>query len=78
VKIICNGDIDMEPVKAWYHSRTIWASIVTVAAAGAALLGLPVGAAEQAMLADTILQLVTAIGGLAAIFGRVVAKSRIG
>jgi hypothetical protein len=67
----------MEPIKPWYQSRTIWASIVTVGAAVAALFGLPVGEADQIMLADKMLQLVTVIGGLAAIFGRVIAKSQI-
>lgn len=68
----------MDPVKPWYRSRTIWASLVTVAAALAALAGFPLGEADQAMLTETILQTVAAVGGLVALVGRLVAKSRIG
>lgn len=68
----------MDPVKPWYRSRTIWASLVTVAAALAALAGIPLAEADQAMLTETILQTVTAVGGLVALVGRLVAKSRIG
>ena len=68
----------MDEAKPWYRSRTIWASLVTVAAALAALSGIAVSEADQAMLTETILQAVTAIGGLVALVGRLVAKSRIG
>lgn len=64
--------------KPWYRSRTIWASLVTVAAALAALSGIAVSEADQALLTETILQAVTAIGGIVALVGRLVAKSRIG
>lgn len=67
----------MDIEKAWYQSRTIWASIVTVAAAGAAALGVPVDGIDGAALTDTILQAVAALSGLAAIVGRLAANSRI-
>jgi hypothetical protein len=69
---------DMEPTKPWYQSRTIWASIITVGAALAALFGLPVGEADQAELTEKVLQFLTAAGALVAIVGRIIAKSRIG
>lgn len=68
----------MDGAKPWFRSRTIWASLVTVAAALAALSGIAVGEADQALLTETILQAVTAIGGIVALVGRLVAKSRIG
>ena len=68
----------MEDAKPWYRSRTIWASLVTVAAALAALSGIAVSEADQALLTETILQAVTAIGGIVALVGRLLAKSRIG
>lgn len=68
----------MDEAKPWYRSRTIWASLVTVAAALAALSGIAVSEADQALLTETILQAVTAIGGIVALVGRLVAKSRIG
>lgn len=63
--------------KPWYLSRTIWASLVAVISAGANLAGMPVEDAEQAALADTILQAVSALAGMVAILGRVTAVSRI-
>jgi hypothetical protein len=68
----------MEDAKPWYRSRMIWASLVTVATALAALSGIAVSEADQALLTETILQAVTAIGGIVALVGRLVAKSRIG
>ncbi len=68
----------MDGIKPWYLSRTIWASVVTVASAAAAIIGIPVGGLDNAALIDSILQAVTAISGIVAIFGRLGAVSRIG
>lgn len=67
----------MDIEKPWYTSRTIWASIITVASAGAAAFGVPVDAVDGAVLTDTVLQAVAAISGLVAIFGRLAATTRI-
>lgn len=67
----------MDIAKPWYNSRTIWASIITVASAGAAALGVPVDMLDSAALTDTILQTVAAVSGLIAIFGRLAATTRI-
>jgi hypothetical protein len=67
----------MNAAKPWYLSRTIWASIVTVLSGGAGLVGVPTGIIDDGALTDTILQLVTAISGLIAIFGRITAKDAI-
>jgi len=64
--------------KPWYLSRTIWASLVSVATAAASLFGLPVDGLDGSALTDTLLQAITAISALAAIFGRVFATNRIG
>lgn len=68
----------MTAMKPWYLSRTIWASIVTVVTGAAGLTGLPVEAADGALITDTLLQGVSAISGLIAILGRLSAKDRIG
>ena len=68
----------MEDVKPWYVSRTIWASIVMVAATVSAVFGFPVEDADAAALIDTIMQGVAATAGIAAIVGRLAARSRIG
>ena len=64
--------------KPWYLSRTIWASLITIVTAAAGILGLPVAGIDNAALTDTLLQAITAISGLVAIFGRLGANSRIG
>jgi hypothetical protein len=68
----------METSKPWYLSRTIWASLVAVAAAGGGLIGLPVDSGDAAALTDAALQIVAAIGAVMAIVGRVSARHRIG
>ncbi|MBK8458424.1 MAG: hypothetical protein IPL47_16030 [Phyllobacteriaceae bacterium] len=68
----------MTIAKPWYLSKTIWASIVTVASGLAGMFGLPVGGVDNAALTETILQAITAVSGLLAIFGRLSADARIG
>ena len=68
----------MTDSKPWYLSRTIWASLITIATAAAGILGVPVAGIDNAALTDTLLQAVTAVSGLVAIFGRLGAQSRIG
>jgi len=67
----------MVETKPWYLSRTIWASVVTVAAAVGGLFGLPVEQFDDPGVVETLLQAITAISGLFAIFGRLAADSRI-
>lgn len=68
----------MTASKPWYLSRTIWASLITVSIATAGLLGMPLGAVDEVLLTDALLQAVTAVAGLVAILGRLAAKDRIG
>ena len=68
----------MTDSKPWYLSRTIWASLITIVTAAAGIVGVPVAGIDNSALADTLLQAVTAISGLVAIFGRLGAQSRIG
>ena len=68
----------MATVKSWYLSRTIWASIVTIVTGAAGLTGLPLDGLDGSALTDTLLQAISAISGLIAIFGRLSAKERIG
>lgn len=67
----------MNATKPWYLSRTIWASLVTVVAGLGGFLGLPVEEQDSETISEMILQAVTAVSGLLAIFGRVAADSRI-
>lgn len=67
----------MTDSKPWYLSRTIWASFVTIVMAMGGIVGLPVAGIDNSALTETLLQAVTAISGLVAIFGRLGASSRI-
>lgn len=68
----------MTDSKPWYLSRTIWASLITIVTAAAGIVGVPVAGLDNVALTDTLLQAITAISGLVAIFGRLGANSRIG
>ena len=68
----------MESSKAWYLSRTVWASLVTVAAAIGGLMGMSIGATDQALMTEALLQIVTAVGGVIAVLGRLSATEKIG
>jgi hypothetical protein len=68
----------MTASKPWYLSRTIWASIITILTGTAGLTGLPLDGLDNSALTDTLLQAISAISGLVAIFGRLSAKHRIG
>lgn len=68
----------MTDSKPWYLSRTIWASLITIVTAAAGIVGVPVAGIDNQALTDTLLQAITAVSGLVAIFGRLDARSRIG
>jgi len=68
----------MDASKPWYLSKTVWASLVTIGLSVAGMIGLPTGTIDQASLADTLLQLVTAVSGVIAIVGRFTATHKLG
>ena len=67
-----------DQTKPWYLSRTIWAALVTIAAGGLGLVGLPIDDLDQNALVEAALQAVTAIAGVVALVGRLDARDRIG
>jgi len=67
----------MSGIKPWYLSRTIWASVVTVVTAAGGLFGFPVADVDGQALTDSLLQAISAVSGLVAIFGRFRADTRI-
>lgn len=68
----------MTATKPWYLSKTIWASLATILLALGGLFGLPLSGIDPNGLADTIVQALTALAGLTAIFGRLEASAKIG
>lgn len=63
--------------KAWYSSKTIWASLVGALATLLSLFGINIGDLSIA-LTDQILGFVTLIGTIVAILSRVTATKTIG
>lgn len=68
----------MEPSKPWYLSKTIWASLVTIATAACGLAGFPIADIDKAALTTFLIQAITAVSGLIALLGRLSASERIG
>ena len=68
----------MNDEKPWYLSRTIWGSLVAVAAAIGGMAGIPLDGAAQGEIADAMVQIVGAAGALVAIYGRIAATDVIG
>jgi hypothetical protein len=68
----------MNTLKPWYMSRTIWASLVAVAASIGGLFGFAVEDADTEALAEAVMQTIVAVAALVAILGRLGARERIG
>ena len=68
----------MGDIKGALSSKTIWGGIIAVLAGIAGSFGYTFGLEDQAGLADAAVGVVGAIGGIVAVYGRVVAKKKIG
>jgi len=68
----------MDTTKPWYQSRTVWGGLLAIAGPLAGFVGLDIERAAGGELADAIVALVSAAGGLLAIWGRLKARSTIG
>lgn len=67
----------MEEQKQWWQSKTMWAGIVTLAIGILGTTGLASLEGEQDVLVEKIMQIVTAVAGFIAIYGRITAKTTI-
>lgn len=68
----------MEHQKPWYLSRTIWASIIAIGAAGGGIFGVAIDETAASALTDGVLQAIGAVASIVAILGRLSATTRIG
>ena len=68
----------MYNVKSFLRSKTIWGAMIAVAPPVANLLGYSVTGADVAQVSGSIDSIVTAVGCLWAVFGRVTATKAIG
>jgi len=60
--------------KPWWKSRAVWGGIVAAVAPLLAMLGVNI---DEPQLLNIIMSLVAVAGGIAAVYGRVVAVERI-
>jgi hypothetical protein len=67
----------MDAIKPWYLSRTIWASIVTIAMSFAGLFGFSTAGLDSSSLTDTLLQAISGVAGIAAIVARLFATHQV-
>ena len=67
----------MDDTKPWYMSRTVWGSLVAIAASIGGAFGIMIAEVDQIEITDTILQIVGAVGGFLALYGRLSADKII-
>ena len=68
----------MQQTKAWYHSRTVWGSMIVVAATLLSAGGVNIDQSAQAQMTEAMLQITGVGASLYAIYGRLKADSVIG
>lgn len=68
----------MEENKAWWQSKAVWGGLVALGSAVAGAFGIYVGGATQEEIVNYIAVGAGAVGGLAAIYGRLKAEKKIG
>jgi len=68
----------VEDNKAWWQSKTIWGSFITLIAVGLSLGGIVITHEEQEYITEAILVVITGIGGILSLVGRLRAEKKIG
>lgn len=68
----------MDDTKQWYLSKTVWGGLIAVLASLPRAMGIDIDAGTQAAIADDLVALAGAVGGLVAIYGRIAANRRLG
>jgi CDP-diglyceride synthetase len=68
----------MEEMKHWYLSKTVWGALIAIVASLLPAMGMELVGSIQGELADHLVSLAGAVGGLLAIYGRLTAEKRLG
>lgn len=68
----------MDETKQWYLSKTVWGALIAILASLLPAMGMEIDGDAQSRLADDLVSLAGAIGGLVAIYGRLTAEKRLG
>lgn len=74
---VSRKELDVTDEKSWYQSKTIWGALIAVAASMSGSIGYSISPANQAELAQAMVQLVGAVGALVAVYGRLSATDII-
>lgn len=67
----------MPEFKAWYQSKTVWGSLITLLSMVTAIAGTPINPADQQSLITLTTTVAGSVGAIVSLVGRVVAKDRI-
>jgi hypothetical protein len=67
----------MDNVKNWYQSKTVWGALVAIFASLSQALGIEIDASGQTELAENLMALAGAVGGLIALYGRFSAEKKV-
>ena len=67
----------MTDTKYWYQSKTVWGSLIAILASVLQAGGFQLDEGAQGDLAEGIVALAGAIGGLLALYGRLSADKRL-
>lgn len=68
----------MDETKQWCLSKTVWGALIAILASLLPAMGMEIDGDAQSRLADDLVSLAGAIGGLVAIYGRLTAEKRLG
>lgn len=68
----------MNDTKQWWQSKAIWGSLISIVAVGVGFTGHQISAADQQVLVDAVSTVIATGGQVYAIYGRMVASSKIG
>ncbi|GAB7078330.1 hypothetical protein [Megalodesulfovibrio paquesii] len=68
---------DLNTVKTFFGSKTVWGGLVALAAGLAGLVGYAISPEDQAQLVEVGAGLAATVGGAVAVVGRVVATKAI-
>lgn len=67
----------MDDMKHWYMSKTVWGALISLGASLLHVVGIDLGAADQTAIADSLVTIIGALGGLLALYGRLTADVAI-
>lgn len=67
----------MQDIKQWYQSKTVWGALVAIFAGLLQAGGIDLDTDSQTTLADSLVAISGAIGGLVALYGRLSAEKKV-